>query len=509
MQYAQLHCCQCQQHHRHQYLAVSEGHALDNTFPSYLQTQLANWRPFDNQQHPPHPHQSLPSQAYSVQVGHQQATMDAKLAVSGHLAAPAFNEQLPNQQSYPSPYNNRRSYSFQSASEHGHTQPEFFNDNFHYHRPQEAALYNPQYHQHQLHHWSHNVPTVPAMSHLAPHGLPHRISTESLRKDVSLAPPLSPLTRWVTNVDTSQYEIIGSEDLKRGSFAAFDEDDDTGTSPTTVDTNSSGPFTPAGSDFGSFDAPQSRTWTEMGSSFGSQASDMFSLSHGLPYHPVNHLGERKYSATDHMTGPTLSASGPVPLGQSSTQYMSKPLGSYPITDANIPRTITTATLRDLHRIPVIDDIEDPPNANVANVSAIADISAQEEEEYTKAVEDRRRKDDYLLSMRNRGYSYREIKRRGKFREAESTLRGRVRVLTKDKSERVRRPEWTEGDVRLLHRAIAHHQKRMELGKQGRARDGKLPWKRISVWIKEHGGSYLFAPATCAKKWEEVEESDEE
>ncbi|KAK6436787.1 hypothetical protein LTR95_007026, partial [Oleoguttula sp. CCFEE 5521] len=64
-------------------------------------------------------------------------------------------------------------------------------------------------------------------------------------------------------------------------------------------------------------------------------------------------------------------------------------------------------------------------------------------------------------------------------------------------------------IRLLHRAINHHQKRMELGKQGRTRDGKLPWKRISVWIKEHGGSYLFAPATCAKKWEEVEMGEEE
>ena len=59
---------------------------------------------------------------------------------------------------------------------------------------------------------------------------------------------------------------------------------------------------------------------------------------------------------------------------------------------------------------------------------------------------RRERDAFLLSMRRKGHSYREIKRRGRFREAESTLRGRVRVLTKDKSQRVRKPEWTDDDV---------------------------------------------------------------
>jgi hypothetical protein len=32
---------------------------------------------------------------------------------------------------------------------------------------------------------------------------------------------------------------------------------------------------------------------------------------------------------------------------------------------------------------------------------------------------------------------------------------------------------------------------------------KLPWKKISQWMKDEGSSYLFAPATCAKKWEEI------
>lgn len=56
------------------------------------------------------------------------------------------------------------------------------------------------------------------------------------------------------------------------------------------------------------------------------------------------------------------------------------------------------------------------------------------------------RDDQLLEMRREGLSYKEIKRIGGFREAESTLRGRVRTLTKNKHERVRKPEWKARDV---------------------------------------------------------------
>lgn len=59
---------------------------------------------------------------------------------------------------------------------------------------------------------------------------------------------------------------------------------------------------------------------------------------------------------------------------------------------------------------------------------------------------RRDRDRYLLKMRENNISYKEIKRRGRFTEAESTLRGRVRVMTKHKSERVRKPAWTANDV---------------------------------------------------------------
>jgi hypothetical protein len=56
------------------------------------------------------------------------------------------------------------------------------------------------------------------------------------------------------------------------------------------------------------------------------------------------------------------------------------------------------------------------------------------------------KDLFLVQSKRAGMSYKEIKSRGNFSEAESTLRGRFRTLTKDKGSRVRKPEWTERDV---------------------------------------------------------------
>lgn len=56
------------------------------------------------------------------------------------------------------------------------------------------------------------------------------------------------------------------------------------------------------------------------------------------------------------------------------------------------------------------------------------------------------RDAFLLQARRSGLSYKEIKRRGGFTEAESTLRGRIRILSKPKHERVRKPQWRQADV---------------------------------------------------------------
>lgn len=65
---------------------------------------------------------------------------------------------------------------------------------------------------------------------------------------------------------------------------------------------------------------------------------------------------------------------------------------------------------------------------------------------SQAAAERAAKDRFLVQARLEGVSYKDIKRQGNFTEAESTLRGRFRTLTKDKKDRVRDPKWTEIDV---------------------------------------------------------------
>jgi len=64
-------------------------------------------------------------------------------------------------------------------------------------------------------------------------------------------------------------------------------------------------------------------------------------------------------------------------------------------------------------------------------------------------------DDFLIAERNRGTPYKDIKRLGGLREAESTLRGRYRTLTKSSEHRLRKPMWTKKDASFLTFAASH------------------------------------------------------
>jgi len=64
----------------------------------------------------------------------------------------------------------------------------------------------------------------------------------------------------------------------------------------------------------------------------------------------------------------------------------------------------------------------------------------------QAMHHRDAKDDFLVRSKLAGMSYKDIRRQGGFTEAESTLRGRFRTLTKHKTARVRKPEWNDNDV---------------------------------------------------------------
>ncbi|KAI5837641.1 hypothetical protein DFP73DRAFT_600929 [Morchella snyderi] len=93
----------------------------------------------------------------------------------------------------------------------------------------------------------------------------------------------------------------------------------------------------------------------------------------------------------------------------------------------------------------------------------------------------------LLRWRSEGISYRTIKKKLGINEAESTLRGRLRTLTKPKSERLRKPQWTEEDIELLLEVVDPS----TLG---------VKWKQVSDTIVSLGGSYRFGPSTCKKQY---------
>ncbi|KAJ8128669.1 hypothetical protein O1611_g4964 [Lasiodiplodia mahajangana] len=107
------------------------------------------------------------------------------------------------------------------------------------------------------------------------------------------------------------------------------------------------------------------------------------------------------------------------------------------------------------------------------------------------------KNRFLVESKLAGMTYREIRRKGGFTEAESTLRGRFRTLTKNKEQRVRKPEWQDKDIRLLKRAVRKFTKGDN--------SARVPWKQVATYIYEHDGSYHFGNATCRKKWDELVE----
>ncbi|KAL7943531.1 hypothetical protein V8C42DRAFT_359204 [Trichoderma barbatum] len=112
--------------------------------------------------------------------------------------------------------------------------------------------------------------------------------------------------------------------------------------------------------------------------------------------------------------------------------------------------------------------------------------------------ERAAKDLFLVQSRLDNISYKEIKRLGKFTEAESTLRGRYRTLTKAKKDRVRDPKWTSSDIHLLKEAVR------VLGHGVHPARAKLSWMAVSNYISNHGGSYEFGYSTCHRRWTHLE-----
>ncbi|KAJ5520778.1 hypothetical protein N7463_001231 [Penicillium fimorum] len=116
---------------------------------------------------------------------------------------------------------------------------------------------------------------------------------------------------------------------------------------------------------------------------------------------------------------------------------------------------------------------------------------------------------FLIDCKRRGLSYKDIKRVGGFKEAESTLRGRYRTLTKSKDQRVRKPKWQDKDIRLLCEAVSIHAESYDAYNSitnismNINEPPKVSWKKVAEHIWGNGGSYHFGNATCKKKWCEI------
>jgi hypothetical protein len=139
------------------------------------------------------------------------------------------------------------------------------------------------------------------------------------------------------------------------------------------------------------------------------------------------------------------------------------------------------------------------------------------------------KDRELIEWKKQGLSYKEIKARGRFEEAESTLRGRYRTLTKPKHLRVRKPKWQQQDVGmmphtwqgtadiaqvqiLLEAVDRHFQNHIDApnapeqySTEAQKKAAKVPWKQVAEYMEERG-CFRYGNATVKKKYIQVMET---
>jgi hypothetical protein len=371
--------------------------------------------------------------------------------------------------------------------EQGYGQQSFFADCMDYH-PEEAALFIPP-----------PGPVPRSMEAL----------TTSYAPSATRESDASTATRLLqTNVDAAQYGPVFQEDWRKASIFS-EEDEDDAPSPALTEATSHGPFTPNGydGDFGGLGlAAMGQLSHDLSSSYDSLSSDpLEGMFKDVTVGSIRAFDPWEISKACRTTATQAS------IGIQYAPLSSNSLAGLPMLAArSMHRTITSdekpslsqGSFRDVDGLPTEASTPLSEHTRLRGTTQLSIAPA-----VTEPSNSRKARNQYLLDMREKGFTYKEIKDSGDFDEAESTLRGRVRVLTKDRSQRVRKPEWTDRDVRLLRRGVAYVSRQPVVNGNRRRRTGKLPWKDISAYIRQHGGTYSFAPATCAKKWDEVAGDD--
>lgn len=307
------------------------------------------------------------------------------------------------------------------------------------------------------------------------HGLPYTFYDDStVNTSLSIFPP-GPAAHWneTTNLDTVSPKALTLSSSSVSFSGSSSSDCDSIDSASTTDGFS---FTSAGDKF------QSRVEEQQ------EMNGEVKMRHKLPERPV-----RQYIAIAPSVGRTRQVMA-TRTDEREAKVCFSPSFSY-----SQPASQCTYTFS-------IQTSPSPPPATAAsrNPRTTYDPFASPTPQPPMT---RTTKDAFLISSKQAGMSYHAIRQAGNFSEAESTLRGRYRTLTKQKEERVRKPEWTAGDVRLLREAVERFRCCDRKGGRGR-KGGKTPWKRVAEYIEGNGGSYRFGNATCRKMWDRLGEEEE-
>ncbi|KAK3987479.1 hypothetical protein QBC44DRAFT_371990 [Cladorrhinum sp. PSN332] len=189
---------------------------------------------------------------------------------------------------------------------------------------------------------------------------------------------------------------------------------------------------------------------------------------------------------------------PRPMQRSSTDSDVNKPSRHPLRDSPLPSLRHVNKMN--HKAKPSSPAPRPlPMLSPAPLKPFAPYRANTPTTYTDPeAEERRIKDEFLVEHKQQGMTYKQIRLLGRFTEAESTLRGRYRTLTKSREARVRKPEWSEHDVILLEQGVREYAK-----DPADPNSHKIPWKKVGEFIAQNGGSYHFGNSTCRKRWDEL------
>lgn len=302
----------------------------------------------------------------------------------------------------------------------------YFEDCTNY-RAEEAALYNP-YQTHSAKNGSTVRPldlTLPPFPTFSTSAVNNSSTAQATALDDDI--PVMPLVQ--TNVDITQFETVKREDWHQASLDFSTDDDDFAISPTST----YGPFTPSSEN--GFPVALRRQSGDSNSGLDTDGLDMFKA-----------VGN---ADLDFPSIPDLSSSLGSQFDKQPSQY-----GGLPFFEGSLGASGAPAiqgSFRGIDGLPpslpvLAPGIAKSDSGSLSHSATKTDVRAASESESDVGATTRDERDKFLLDMREEGFTYKEIKKMGGFTEAESTLRGRVRVLTKDRSERVRKPVWSEKDV---------------------------------------------------------------